>query len=359
VVSFAQPADSSITMMQQDPATVATTVIDLRTKYAPSLVKACEKLLAVKKGGDRSKSNALALLSTLCKAPGGVGGQQEIMSVFQHVQAFLAGGTGDNYALHREASSKTLRLDALSLVHAMLACDNHDPVHIRQGLYQSLLPQLCQAVQEQWYKVIAQALRALAAVPPFFVIGYTGNEDASAKKQEMDAVAKQLYTAMEPLLAAHDVDQEIKECALTACASLLSALHSSLDQPQTGRLLDLLLERLKNETTRIAAIKTLSAIAAGAALGSDKNAMEEDNNNNNHTSNSKIDLTPILADSISTMASFLKLQSRSLKQSSLEALDTVVTNHGVADSEELYAMVLQELSHLVVDSDLHISHLSL
>jgi cullin-associated NEDD8-dissociated protein 1 len=76
----------------------------------------------------------------------------------------------------------------------------------------------------------------------------------------------------------------------------------------------------------------------------------------------KIDLSPILAESIQTMASFLKLQSRSLKQSSLEALDTVVTNHGgVLDSKsnDLYSMVLQELSHLVVDSDLHISHLSL
>jgi hypothetical protein len=73
----------------------------------------------------------------------------------------------------------------------------------------------------------------------------------------------------------------------------------------------------------------------------------------------KIDLNPILAESIETMASFLKLQSRSLKQSCLEALDIVVTNHGLSDSNELYSKVLQDLSHLVVDSDLHISHLSL
>lgn len=332
VISF------TITSDQMDTSTVTT--IDLRTHYAPALVKACENLLSVKKGGERSKSNALALLSTLCKAPGGVGGQPEIVSVFKHVQTFLA-HAGD-YALHREASSKTLRLDALSLVHAMLVCNNHDPVHVRKGLRQTLLPQLCQAVQEQWYKVIAQALRALAAVPNFFVIGYNeGEESQGARKQEMDDVAKQLYAAMEPLLAAHDVDQEIKECALTTCASLLSALHSSLSREQTARLLDLLLERLKNETTRIAAIKTLARIASA--------------------SSKSLDLTPILGESIQTMASFLKLQSRSLKQSSLEALDTVITNHGLSndDSKDLYSMVLQDLSYLVVDTDLHISHLSL
>ena len=337
VLSFAQ--DDA---METDSSSGIVT-IDLRTKYVPNLVKACEKLLSVKKGGERSKSNALALLSTLCKAPGGVGGQHQIVSVFQHVQAFLAGGT--DIALHREASSKTLRLEALSLVHVMLACDNHDPVHIRKGLRQTLLPQLCEAVQEQWYKVIAQALSALAAVPRFFVIGYTGDEDASVRKQEMDYVATQLYTAIEPLLGAHDVDQEIKENALMACAALLSALHASLAKEQTTRLLQLLLDRLKNETTRIAAIKTLSAIAAANS----RDSMVEE----------KIDLTPIFSESISTMASFLKLQSRSLKQSSLEALDTVITNHGVPTTQDLYGMVLQELSNLVVDSDLHISHLSL
>jgi cullin-associated NEDD8-dissociated protein 1 len=336
-------AEAGIVAFTSDDMDTSTAVtIDLRTNYAPSLVNACEKLLSVKKGGERSKSNALSLLSTLCKAPGGVGGQQEVTSVFQHVQSFLA--DSDTYTLHREASSKTLRLDALSLVHAMLVCNNHDPVHIRKGLTETLLPQLCKAVKEQWYKVIAQALRALAAVPRVFVIGFkTDDQSPEAQKKEMDDVANQLFSAIEPLLAAHDVDQEIKECALTACAALLGELHHNLSADQTTGMLNLLLERLKNETTRIAAIKTLAVICDASS----------------DSAQGKINLTPILTESIQTMASFLKLQSRSLKQSSLEALDTVVTNHGVSDSNDLYSQVLQDLSHLVIDSDLHISHLSL
>lgn len=336
-------ADAGVVSFSTDDMdTSSSATIDLRTNYAPSLVNACEKLLSVKKGGERSKSNALALLSALCKAPGGVGGEEEIMSVFQHVQSFLA--DGDDFAIHRETSSKTLRLEALSLVYAMLACNNHDPVHIRKGLSTKLLPQLCQAVQEQWYKVIAQALRALAAVPKFFVVGFIAEESPEEQKKERDEVAVQLLSAIKPLLAAHDVDQEIKECALTACAALLESLHSNLSSEQTTSMLDLLLARLKNETTRIAAIRTLSIICDTTTPGS---------------SQDKIDLTPILAESIQTMASFLKLQSRSLKQSSLEALDTVITNSGKSDSDELYSKVLEDLSHLVVDSDLHISNLGL
>ena len=349
VVRFADP----FAMETEGTATSTGTLIDLRNQYAPQLVKACEKLLSVKKGGERSKSNALLLLSTLCKAPGGVGGAAEISSVFRHVQTFVA-SRGD-LALHREGTSKALRLDALSLVHAMLVCDNHDPVHVQQGLRQTLLPELCQAVKEQWYKVIAEALRALAAVPQFFIVGWTDEDDAAMQTNEKAKVANLLYEAIEPLLAAHDVDQEIKECALKACASLLSSLHANLDATQQERLLKLLLERLMNETTRIAAIKTLSTIAAASPGGGSDDAMDVDGK--------KIDLSPIFVESLSTMASFLKLQSRSLKQSSLEALDTIVTNHGSAYAElangELYAVVLEALAPLVVDSDLHLSHLSL
>ena len=341
VIRFADPGSSSDAM-----ETNTVTIVDLRTNYAPSLVKACEKLLSVKKGGERSKSHALALLSTLCKAPGGVGGQAEILSVFKHVQSFLGSASGASGEYHKEATSKALRLDALSLVVAMLSSDNHDPVHIRKGLSSALLPKLCVAVQEQWYKVIAEALRALAAVPRFFVVGYNeGEQSPEEQKKEIDSVANQLYDSIEPLLAAHDVDQEIKECALTATASLLSSLHANLSTEQKNRLLALLLERLKNETTRIAAIKTISAIAASSS-GDDK-----------------IDLSGILGEMIESMAGFLKLQSRSLKQNSLEALGIVITNHGSSipsdTSEALYSMVLLELSNLVVDSDLHISHLAL
>jgi cullin-associated NEDD8-dissociated protein 1 len=114
--------------------------------------------------------------------------------------------------------------------------------------------------------------------------------------------------------------------------------------------LSLLLDRLGNETTRIAAIKTLQSIAASSGVDS----MDDEN---------KIDLSLILGEAISIMASFLKQQSRSLKQSALEALDIVVRNHGSEDPSmkdgALFSSVLEQLADLIVDSDLHLSHLSL
>ncbi|GKY96499.1 hypothetical protein MPSEU_000609500 [Mayamaea pseudoterrestris] len=330
---------------EMDTSNSSVVDIDVRKEYAPKLVKACEKVLGVKKGNERSKSSALALLSTLSKAPGGVGGQSEISSVFQHLRTLLSGSSDGNS--HREGTSKALRLDGLSLVHAMLTSTNLDPIHVRTGL-RTLLPEVCQAVKEQWYKIIAEALRAIAAVPKYFVVGYASDADTTTKKNEGKVVADMLYEAIEPLLAAYDVDQEIKECALLACGSLLSSLHGSLDKPKQDRLLQLLLERLKNETTRIAAIKTIAVVAAASR----DDSMDD----------TRMDLSSILADSISVMASFMKYASRSLKQTALEALDIIVINHGshpILTDGTLFSSLLQDIASLIVDSDLHLCHLSL
>lgn len=341
VVSFGTDSDMELT----DTGVV----IDLRTQYGPAVLKECEKLLSSKKGEERSKSSALSLLSTLCLAPGGVGGEGEVNSVFQHVQSFLAQGrSSSEIGLSKGVSNKTLKLDALCLIRVMLSSDKHIPSHIKNGLCKTLLEEICLTVQEQWYKVIAEALRVLAEVPRFFLSGYT-NEDDVIKKKEMNAVASQLYTAIEPLLAASDVDQEIKECALSACATLLAALHGSLTCEQIERILTLLLEKLKNETTRISAIKTLSAIAAS----SNSESMDDE----------KIDLSCILGEAIAAMSTFLRQQSRRLKQSALEALVVVISNHGTAaialSGAQLFSTTQEEVSSLITDSDLHLSHLSM
>ena len=98
---------------------------------------------------------------------------------------------------------------------------------MKDALLSVLLPDLCLAVGEDWYKVIAEVLRVLAEVPHLLVA-------SDATGPERDGVASALYEAVEPRLAAHDLDQEIKECALTAAASLLSVLHRGLTEERRG-----------------------------------------------------------------------------------------------------------------------------
>eukprot|EP00584_Thalassiosira_punctigera_P023758 CAMPEP_0172551974 /NCGR_PEP_ID=MMETSP1067-20121228/42878_1 /TAXON_ID=265564 ORGANISM="Thalassiosira punctigera, Strain Tpunct2005C2" /NCGR_SAMPLE_ID=MMETSP1067 /ASSEMBLY_ACC=CAM_ASM_000444 /LENGTH=1389 /DNA_ID=CAMNT_0013339865 /DNA_START=148 /DNA_END=4317 /DNA_ORIENTATION=+ len=323
-----------------DDALVASgaVVVDLRSNVSSAIVKASEKQLSAKKGGERSKSSAIALLSTLCLAPGGIGGSEQITSVFTHVKTILDLNDDARMRRHVSANSKSLKLEALCLVRIMLSCKKHDPAHIKGALLPILLPEICHCVKEDWYKVIAEALRVLLEVPNLMVLG-------SASKSEMDEVANSLYVAIEPRLAEHDLDQEIKECALSASASLLSVHHASLSMEQKNRIFELLLERLKNETTRIAAIKTLSKIGDAAR------------------SNKDLDLSPIMNETLGQLALLLRQQSRGLKQTSLECLDTMVLclgSDGDVDMDDgLFDSVLKDLGDIISDTDLHICHLSL
>lgn len=331
---------SSNTMEEDGLSATGTVVVDLRSSVTSAIVKASEKQLSAKKCGERSKSSAIALLSTLCLAPGGVGGYDQIRSVFNHLKSIL-NVNDDVKHKHLSATSKSLKLEALCLVRVLLSRCNphqHDATHVKNALLPIMLPEICNCVNEDWYKVIAEALRVLMEVPHLMVLG-------SASQSEKKEVANLLYAAIEPRLAAHDLDQEIKECALSASAALLSVLHASLSNEQKARIFELVLERLKNETTRIAAIKTLSTISDAAQ------------------SNSELDLSFIMNETLVQLATLLRQQSRGLKQSSLQCLDSLtrcLSIDGDVDMDDgLFDSVLKELGGVIADNDLHVCHLSL
>lgn len=329
---------ASCTSMDDDAlAASGAVVVDLRSNVSSAIVKATEKQLSAKKGGERSKSSAIALLSTLCLAPGGIGSSEQIASVFRHVKTILNADDDANVRRHTAVNSKSLKLEALCLVRIMLSCKKHDALDIKNALLPILLSDICKCVQEDWYKVISEALRVLMEIPGLLVLG-------SVTKAEKDEVATSLYDAIEPRLSEHDLDQEIKECALSASASLVSVLHASLTPDQRNRILTLLLERLKNDTTRLAAIKTLSKVGRAAKASED------------------LDLASVMNEALEQLALLLRQQSRSLKQSALECIDTLVLCLPESDidmDEGLFDSVLKDLGEIISDTDLHICHLSL
>lgn len=312
-------------------------VRDFQSTYADAIVGGCEKQLQAKKAGLQTKSAALSLLSTLCTAPGGVGKAKQLNSLFQQIKSILMAGSGSS---HGHVSNKQLKLDALRLVYVTITCDQHDLGDVKQGVLSILLGELCKAVQENWYKIISETLKVLSAIPVLLV-------DAKSDKNEMDNAANVLYGAIEPRLAANDFDQEIKECALDATACLLSTLHQNLSLEQTQRLFSLILLRLKNETTRIAASKTIVSIAVVTKDGL-----------------GKVDMSPIITDFVAELASLLRQNSRSVKQHSIMCLETLIQSYGTSTIENtnsaLLGLVLQDLSANIFDnSDLYIIHLSL
>jgi len=312
--------------------------IDLQSTIVPKVVAASDKkLLAIKKGGTRTKAAALALLSILCNIPGGIGGPKQLHSVFIHLKTMLNSEVGTSGS---HGSSKALKLDALRLIRATLVSSNHQAVDLKD-VCKLLITDLCSVTQESWYKVVAEGLRVLSEIPRVLVNG-------QGKTAEKENISRQIFAAIEPRLVAQDQDQEIKECALNATSLLLRILHPYLLTEQKQRLLNLILDKLRSETTRLAATKALIVITVN------KNAQGE---------NANLDMSPIFSQTLTELAYLLRLSNRAIKQSVLECLAVILQSTsvetGLALTSDLCELIVKEISSIIMGSDMHMSHLSI
>jgi len=191
------------------------------------------------------------------------------------------------------------------------------------------------------YKIIAEALRVVTALTSAMRPLSDDSEgmfDACASLPDPESHIALMYAAIIPRLEAHDIDQEIKECAIASMGQLVATYGDLLENRDLLILLGLLMEKLKNEITRVATLKSLMVIACSPL---------------------DIDLSPVLPEAVQELALLLRQQSRSLKQTTLETLTELVNSSSVAMDSQQFELILAECGPLVNDSDLQLTHLSL
>jgi len=147
----------------------------------------------------------------------------------------------------------------------------------------------------------------------------------------------ELYRCTLVRLKAADIDQEVKERAISCMGQIICNLGDYL-QGELHTCLPIFLDRLRNEITRLTTVKALTKVA-GSPL--------------------RIDLRPILGEAVPILGSFLRKNQRALKLSTLTLLDTLVRNYSSALSTELLNKVIIELAPLLSEADLHIAQLTL
>lgn len=109
-------------------------------------------------------------------------------------------------------------------------------------------------------------------------------------------------------------------------------------KPQLDTCLPIFMDRLRNEVTRLSAVKALTVIA-GSAL--------------------RVDLSSILADVIPALGSFLRKSHRPLKLHSLSLLDTLVAHYSHFINAKLLQKAILEIPPLLSEADLHVAQMSL
>lgn len=224
-----------------------------------------------------------------------------------------------------EDKHSDLKLDAL--VFLRLLVDSHDAAPFDKHV-PALVHAAVHCAKGEWYKTVAKALGLIESLVR--VIASLGS--ASAKRH-----ASALYDAVVPSLRAHDIDQEIKEAAISSVGQLVAELGDEL-ATRVDEVYPLLMERLNNEITRVPSMKALSAIARSPL---------------------HLDMAAILADCTLALSQLLRQQSRTLKQAALDALNTLVVHKGAQLDHALLGDVVSEASTLVVDSDLQLCRTSI
>uniref|UniRef100_A0A8C7FAK9 Cullin-associated and neddylation-dissociated 2 (putative) n=1 Tax=Oncorhynchus kisutch TaxID=8019 RepID=A0A8C7FAK9_ONCKI len=281
----------------------------------PTVVKALHKQL--KEKSMKSRQGCFSLLTELANVlPGALG---------KHIPALIPGIV---HSLTDKSTSSNMKIDALSFLNVLLC--SHPPA-VFQPHMKVILPPVVQCVEDPFYKITSEAL--LVTQQMVKIICPLGDKLPAF---DVKPYVKDIFSATLKRLKAADIDQEVKERAISCMGHIVCHLGDQLGgdlQPT----LQIFLERLKNEITRLTAVKTLTLIA---------------------TSPLRIDLRPLLTEGIPILASFLRKNQRALKLSTLTALNMIVMNYSDSLKPPMIEAVLNELPALIEENDMHISQVA-
>uniref|UniRef100_A0A2I3GD98 Cullin associated and neddylation dissociated 2 (putative) n=1 Tax=Nomascus leucogenys TaxID=61853 RepID=A0A2I3GD98_NOMLE len=280
----------------------------------PLVVKALQRQL--KDRSVRARQGCFSLLTELAGVLPG--------SLAEHMPVLVSGII---FSLADRSSSSTIRMDALAFLQGLLGTEPAEAFHPHLP---TLLPSVMACVADPFYKIAAEALVVLQElVRALWPLDRPRMLDPQPYVGEMSAVTL-------ARLRATDLDQEVKERAISCMGHLVGHLGDRLGDDLEPTLL-LLLDRLRNEITRLPAVKALTLVAVSPL---------------------QLDLQPILAEALPILASFLRKNQRALRLATLAALDALAQSQGLSLPPSALQAVLAELPALVNESDMHVAHLA-
>eukprot|EP01113_Clastostelium_recurvatum_P046299 TRINITY_DN809_c0_g1_i2.p1 TRINITY_DN809_c0_g1~~TRINITY_DN809_c0_g1_i2.p1 ORF type:complete len:1240 (+),score=410.29 TRINITY_DN809_c0_g1_i2:61-3780(+) len=287
----------------------ATSLRDITPKLVQSVTK------QLKERSVKTRVGAFALLKELVSVLPGV--------LAPHISALVPGVV---YSLGDKNSNSNLKIEALTFLRQLMSTHPEDAFHKHVS---TLSTPVLKAVGDHYYRISAEGLRVCLEL--IRVIRPAGSSFDS--RPYVDP----LYQAILSQLQAQDLDQEVKEAAIACVGSLVATLGDAPTPDVLSKILALLLDRLRNEITRVTAVRALDKIAASPL---------------------HIDLSSALNDYTRELAGFLRKSNRQLRQASLHCLDNLIKGYGTT-SQFPYSVILTEVAPLITDADLHITHLAL
>ncbi|XP_062419872.1 cullin-associated NEDD8-dissociated protein 1 [Pungitius pungitius] len=289
-----------------------------RGRTVPLIVKALHRQL--KEKSIKHRHGCFTLLTDLSHtAPG---------ALETHIPALIPGII---FSLTDCSTSSTMRIDALSFFHVLLL--SHPP-QVFQPHMRVLLPPVVACVEDSFYKITSEALLVAQQLVRVMM---APAQSSTPSQIDPAAFVRQVFPIILRRLKATDIDQEVKERAISCTGHLVCHLGDHLGAELPG-VLAIFLERLRNEITRLTTVRTITLISASPL---------------------KIHLASILPETLSILGSFLRKNQRVLKLAALACLTALVEHHAAAIEPAALEPVLSELPALLDESDMHVSQVSI
>ncbi|XP_067665996.1 cullin-associated NEDD8-dissociated protein 1-like [Haliotis asinina] len=281
----------------------------------PDVIRAIHKQL--KEKSIKTRQGCFSLLTELVLVLPG--------ALTDHLTALIP---GIQYSLGDKNTSSNMKIDTLSFLNTILL---HHPPAVFHPHIRVVVPPIVHAVGDPFYKITSEALlvtqQLVKVLRPL----------ETQVSFDYKPYVKDLYGCTLKRLKAADIDQEVKERAISCMGQIICNLGDSL-AAELRECLPIFLERLKNEITRLTTVRALTMIASSPL---------------------KIDIRPILNEGVPILASFLRKNQRALKLCTLLCLDVLVKNYGPALTPGMIADMMKEMPSLINENDLHVSQLTL
>ena len=232
-------------------------------RLSPAVIKAATKLM--KGNSIPTKQAIINLLDDMVSVQNGGLAEyfSQIVDLIIDAIKTSSGSTGSSTAITSggaaSATAHTLRIAALRLIGDISKTHSSS---VLQPFLPKILPGVVSAVNDKYYKISSEAIGTVEQLvktltPP----------RSRATNQSHQKDLRELYQVIINKVSATDADLEVRQRAIHALGILLARTASPEGAallPSTDRTiaLNILNDRLKNETTRLAAVRAIDTVAA-------------------------------------------------------------------------------------------------
>ena len=235
------------------------------TRLSPAIVRGIAKLL--KQNSVPTKQASITLLRDLVLVQhGGLSDNlnkvvEPLVDAVKASGGSASGSASTSIGGAAAATGSKMRLETLQLLSAI--CDTHSSKVITPYIG-IIVPSIVLGAKDKYYKVSSEALVTLESI-----IKVLTPPRSAGTEQQRKYYLNDIYDVVLARAVAADADLEVRQRAIHALGVLLARTSGSsnvklLAAEQRSKALAVLQDRLKNETTRLSAVKSVDIIAGSA-----------------------------------------------------------------------------------------------